>query len=54
MTLISYLISQGKILTTKIVDDSQSNFDISTYSNGVYFVKITTEKGSKIEKIVKE
>lgn len=45
---------QGRILTTKLVDEDQSNFDISTYSNGIYFVKVTTENGIKIEKVIKE
>jgi hypothetical protein len=28
--------------------------DISDKTNGIYFLKITTEKGSKVEKLVKE
>lgn len=45
---------QGRILTTKLVNETQSNLDISNYSNGIYFVKVTSEKGSKVVKIIKE
>ena len=45
---------QGRLLETKLVDETQSNFNITNYSNGIYFLKVTSEKGSKIAKIVKE
>jgi Secretion system C-terminal sorting domain len=43
---------QGRIIETHI--GTTKTLDISDKSNGVYFLKISTEKGSKIEKIVKE
>lgn len=45
---------QGRILQSIIEDSKTSNLDISDKPNGVYFLKITTDKGSKIEKVVKE
>lgn len=45
---------QGRVLITQIVNNSQTQLDVSNYTNGIYFVKITTEKGVKIEKIIKE
>jgi len=45
---------QGRLLETKVVDETQSSFTIANYSNGIYFLKVTSEKGSKIAKIVKE
>jgi uncharacterized repeat protein (TIGR01451 family) len=42
---------QGRVLQTVL---STNNLDISDKTNGVYFLKITTEKGSKVEKIIKE
>ena len=42
----------GRILETNL--SNKSNIDISEKSNGVYFLKINTENGSKIKKIVKE
>ena len=44
---------QGRLLQTKLQNDTKVNFDISDKSNGVYFVKITSENGIKVEKIVK-
>ena len=42
---------QGRILQTIL---NANNLDLSDKTNGIYFLKITTEKGSKIEKVVKE
>lgn len=43
---------QGRVLVTQI--GSSKSIDISDKTIGIYFVKITTEKGSKVEKIVKK
>jgi len=43
---------QGRILETLI--GTNKNLDISDKANGVYFLKITTNKGSKIEKVIKK
>lgn len=43
---------QGRVLVTQI--GSSKSLDISDKTIGIYFVKITTEKGSKVEKIVKK
>jgi hypothetical protein len=43
---------QGRVLETVL--GNTKTLDISSKQNGIYFLKITTEKGSKIEKIVKE
>ncbi|WP_395042897.1 T9SS type A sorting domain-containing protein [Flavobacterium sp.] len=45
---------QGRILQTILENDNTSTIDITNKSNGIYFVKITTEIGSKVEKVVKE
>ena len=44
----------GRILETSIEKSTEIKFDISDKQVGTYFLKITTEKGSKVEKIVKE
>ncbi len=44
----------GRVLLIQFVNDSQSSIDVSNYTNGIYFVKVTTEKGSTVEKIIKE
>ena len=43
---------QGRILETVI--GNKNVIDISDKTNGIYFLKINTENGSKVEKIVKE
>ncbi len=46
--------NQGRVLVTKEVNANQTNLDISGYTNGVYFVKITTDAGIKLEKVIKD
>ncbi len=43
---------QGRILQTIL--GNQTVLDIADQANGIYFLKITSEKGSKVAKIVKE
>jgi hypothetical protein len=45
---------QGRLLETKLIDDAKTTINISDKTNGIYFLKITTDNGSKVEKIVKE
>jgi len=45
---------QGRLMNTSLVNDLKSTFDVSSYSKGIYFLKVQTGKGIKIEKIIKE
>lgn len=45
---------QGRILETRLFSNNQVDFDFSQKANGVYFVKITTDKGQKTEKVIKK
>ena len=45
---------QGRLLQTQIIDEVQTAINISEKSNGIYFLKITSEKGIKVEKLIKE
>ncbi|MBL7887564.1 MAG: T9SS type A sorting domain-containing protein [Flavobacterium sp.] len=45
---------QGRLLQTQLADEVQTSIDISEKSKGVYFLKITSDKGSKVEKLIKE
>jgi hypothetical protein len=45
---------QGRIVQIKKQDKNSTSIDISNSSKGIYFLKITTDKGSKVEKIIKE
>jgi hypothetical protein len=44
---------QGRILQIKYQDKNNTNLDLSTRLNGIYYIKITTVNGFKIEKIIK-
>ena len=45
---------QGRLLETKLVEGDAISINIADKTNGIYFFKITTVKGSKVEKIIKE
>ncbi|MGK4566106.1 peptide-N-glycosidase F-related protein [Flavobacterium sp. 3HN19-14] len=45
---------QGRILVNKTTDDVQADINIGNYSNGVYFLKVKSDKGEKTKKIIKE
>ena len=45
---------QGRILETKLEEENQVTVDVSTYSNGIYFLKINAENGSNIQRFVKK
>jgi len=45
---------QGRILETSLEQSSTSKIDLSSKQNGIYFLKVNTENGSKVEKIVKQ
>ncbi len=46
--------AQGRLMSTSLVNDLKSTFDVSSYSKGIYFLKVQTAKGIKTEKIIKE
>ncbi len=45
---------QGRLLQTGIVNEASTIFDMSGRANGVYFLKIITDKGMKVEKLIRE
>ncbi|MGK4567194.1 T9SS type A sorting domain-containing protein [Flavobacterium sp. 3HN19-14] len=45
---------RGRLLQTHLSRENETIMDISKHSGGIYFLKIITEKGIKIEKIVKK
>lgn len=44
---------QGRLLQVKTGDSVSSAIDISSRQNGIYILKITTESGVKVEKLIK-
>lgn len=45
---------QGRLLQTRISENQNETIDLTSKASGVYFVKIATEKGAKIEKVIKK
>ena len=45
---------QGRLLQTQLVNDITSQINLTERANGMYFIKINTDKGSKVEKLIKE
>jgi hypothetical protein len=45
---------QGRLLQTQLVNDITSQINLTERANGMYFIKINTDLGSKVEKLIKE
>jgi len=45
---------QGRLLQTNLVNDTLQLLDISSRTSGLYFIKVTTDKGVSVEKVIKE
>lgn len=45
---------QGRLLQNISNNDTAAVLDISAHMSGIYFVRVTSEKGTKTEKIIKE
>ncbi len=54
ITLIELFDIQGRIIETRLESTNAVKLDISDKANGIYFLRITTEEGKKVEKLVKE
>ena len=45
---------QGRLLQTKIENQTEVTFDVSNQSSGIYFFKIQSDNGVKVVKLIKE
>lgn len=45
---------QGRLLQSGTVNDTTAKFDISQRATGMYFVKVNTETGIKVEKVIRK
>ncbi len=45
---------QGRNLSTKLTNATQTALDIAHYPKGIYFLKVTTDKGSRVEKLIRK
>jgi hypothetical protein len=41
-------------METHILDEMNTTIDITNKAKGIYFLKITSDNGTKVEKIIKE
>ncbi|MDR6967928.1 Leucine-rich repeat (LRR) protein [Flavobacterium arsenatis] len=54
ITSIQVYDIQGRLLMTHLPNDSKTTIDIADKANGVYFFKINSDRGIKVEKIIKK
>ncbi|AWH83783.1 hypothetical protein HYN59_01040 [Flavobacterium album] len=45
---------QGRLLETGIINDVSTTIDMAARASGIYFVKVTTDKGVKVENVIRE
>lgn len=45
---------QGRVLQVNMMNDKMGILDISARQSGMYFVKVTTDEGVKVEKVIKK
>ena len=45
---------QGRLLMTSLSNQRTEKFDLSKYSTGIYYLDITTERGNKTQKMIKQ
>ncbi|MDI9258528.1 T9SS type A sorting domain-containing protein [Flavobacterium sedimenticola] len=43
----------GRLLQTNLVNNTSFSLDISNHSSGIYFVKVISDNGMKVEKLIK-
>jgi len=54
ITSIELFDVQGRIIETSLYNETSTKIDLTNKQSGIYFVKVNTEYGSKVEKVVKE
>lgn len=50
---IALFDAQGRIITAQSVEQKETSFDVSHFSRGIYLVKITTQTGTSVQKLIK-
>lgn len=52
--LVELFDAQGRILQSSTENGNVLQFDLTSRADGIYFIRITTDKGIKVEKLVKQ
>lgn len=45
---------QGRSIHTQTINKENANLEVSNFTNGIYFIKVKTEFGDKVEKVIVE
>ena len=53
-SVLTLLNLNGQELIKKTINNSITQLDMSSLENGVYFVKVTTNKAVEVKKIIKQ
>ncbi|NTW32319.1 MAG: T9SS type A sorting domain-containing protein [Bacteroidetes bacterium] len=53
-TTIEITNMQGQMTRAIGANDNKTNIDVSTFQSGIYFIKVKSEKGVMVKKLVKE
>jgi hypothetical protein len=51
---ISVFDIQGRLVAIHPIDENQANLDISAFADGIYYLRIVTDKGTTTQKIIKK
>ncbi len=54
MQSIQIYDAQGRLLQTQIAKENQTSIDLTEKAKGIYFIKIITEKGIHVQKLLKD
>ena len=54
ITSIELFDVQGRLIETHIATGTNADFNVADNASGIYFIKIYTQQGVKVEKIIKE
>lgn len=44
---------QGRIIKTSVIQNSETRFDLSQFQSGIYYLKVISDKGNGIQKLIK-
>jgi hypothetical protein len=53
ITSVSIYNSAGEIMEQKTLNSKEFNLNLDDYNNGLYLVKVTSEKGSYVHRFIK-
>jgi Leucine-rich repeat (LRR) protein len=54
ITSIQLFDIQGRLVSTKLTTSMEASIDLSQQTSGVYFLKVYTDNGMKVEKVIKQ